>query len=158
LKGLQLAAFFIILANMKVSLLFICLTISIRFFGQQINYNDLIGTSWTYNKQTFSDSISFVFTDSAHYKFYYWKNGKNYYNKNLMNYSLDTSYSPTLWCWGTFTEIGTGNQKDGQEMCCFLRMIDKNTLEAQSKWNGKKPKRGSWKKHAKVTYTMIKTS
>jgi hypothetical protein len=142
---------------MKRSLLFLCLFISVKIFSQKIDYNNIIGTSWTYIGQTSSDSISFVFTDSTHYKLYYWKKGKNYYNGSLMNYSLDTSYTPTLWCWGTFTNSGTRKKEDGQAMYCFLRIIDTNTLEAQSTWNGKKPKKGSWKRHAKFTYFMIKT-
>jgi hypothetical protein len=143
---------------MKVIILFFCLTTSIKFFGQKVTYNDLIGTSWTYTKMPKSDSISFVFIDSAHYKFYYWKDGKNLYDGTLMNYSLDTSYTPTLWHFGNYIREDDGKKIEVSGVYCFLKFINKNILEAHSTSEGTKPRKKVAKKYGGHIYTLTKTN
>jgi hypothetical protein len=142
---------------MKAILLLFCLIISIKFFGQKVTYKDLIGTSWTYSKMPKSDSISFVFLDSLHYQFYYWKGGKNYFNGQLMNYSLDTSYTPTLWYWGSYEKEYVGEKIKVEGIYCFIHLIEKNILQAQSLLGGKKPKKKIYKKNNRFVYSLIRT-
>ena len=144
---------------MKVIILLFCLTISLNNSGQKVTYQDLIGTSWTYTKMPISDSISFVFLDSSYYKFYYWKDNKNHFNGTLMKYSLDTSYTPTLWFFGSYTGEKEGKKVEIEGVYCFIEFIDKNTLEAISLLDGRKPKKSKvYKKNSMLRYTLSKTN
>ena len=144
---------------MKNILLLLCLIISLSSFGQKITYQDLIGTSWTYAKMPISDSISFVFLDSSSYKFYYWENNKNYFNGTLMEYSLDTSYTPTLWHFGAYETEKEGEKVRFAGVYCFIKFIDKNTLQAVSLSDGGKPKKNKvYKESSLHSYSLIKTN
>ena len=144
---------------MKCITLLFCLTMSLIIWGQKVTYQDLIGTSWTYTKMPESDSISFVFIDSSHYKFYYWKNGINHFNGTIMNYSLDTSYTHTLWFFGKYTKEKEGGKEEIEGVYCFIKFIDKNMLEALSLLDGRKPKKGkAYKENSTWKYTLTKTN
>ena len=144
---------------MKIIILIFCLTISLTNLAQKVNYQDLIGTSWTYSVMPVSDSISFVFVDSSNYKFYYWKNNTNYFNGTLMKYSLDTSYTPTLWFFGSYTTEENGEKKQFEGVNCFIRFIDKNTIQAMSLPDGRKPKKDKiYKENNLYTYTLSRTN
>ena len=144
---------------MKIIIVLFCLIISLNTLGQKVTYQDLIGTSWAYTKMPISDSISFVFLDSSHYMFYYWKDNTNYFNGTLMKYSLDTSYNPTLWFFGSYTTEKKGEKVEVEGVNCFIRFIDKNTIEAMSLSDGRKPKKNKvYKEKTMHRYTLSKTN
>jgi len=139
---------------MKILLFFCFQLIAFAAFTQKITYKDLVGTTWATNNLPASDSESYTFIDSSHFDYYYIskKEDGDIVETEQFKYSLDTSYTPTLWY---FETMGRKNYQTISNYC-FIKITGKNILETQFINRAVKPRKDEYNENIKVAYSLRK--